>query len=192
MRARAPRKVPEPRSRTRAWGDRGRLFRTATFWLRPAFALRVVNRFQRIVGFDRAIALASSALTGLIPLAVVISAIVGGTRGRDIADWIIERYDLSGAGAQAVEGLFAPAGGTDTGMSIVGLCFLVLAVLSFTRAVQRLFEQTWELEPLRSATRSTAWSGCSAFSPTRSSPGPSTSSSATGGSTWPRRRSSCP
>ena len=40
---------------------RERLVRTLTFWLRPAFALRVVNRFQKIVGFDRSIALASSA-----------------------------------------------------------------------------------------------------------------------------------
>ena len=45
--------------------DRGRVVKTLTFWLRPAFALRVLGRFQQIAGFDRAIALASSALTGL-------------------------------------------------------------------------------------------------------------------------------
>jgi len=140
--------VPEPAGSGRAWGNRGRLFRTLTFWLRPAFALRVLNRFQRVAGFDRSIALASSALTGLIPLAVVIGAIVGETRGKDLADWIIERYDLSGAGAQAVTGVFAPTGGADTGVNIIGAFFLVLAVLSFTRAVQRVFEQTWELDPL--------------------------------------------
>ncbi len=43
--------------------NRERLVRTLTFWLRPAFALRVINRFQKIVGFDRSMALASSALT---------------------------------------------------------------------------------------------------------------------------------
>jgi membrane protein len=32
--------------RSRSWADRGRLFRTLTFWLRPAFVLRVINRFQ--------------------------------------------------------------------------------------------------------------------------------------------------
>ena len=30
----------------------------------------------------------------------------------------------------------------------MGFLFLLIAVLSFTRAVQRLFEQTWELSPL--------------------------------------------
>ena len=38
--------------------DRERVIRTLTFWLRPQFVLRVVNRFQKIVGFDRAVALA--------------------------------------------------------------------------------------------------------------------------------------
>ena len=53
---------------TRARVDRERLRRTLTFWLRPAFVLRAFNRFQRVAGFDRAIALASSALTALIPI----------------------------------------------------------------------------------------------------------------------------
>src|SRR5437868_9471916 len=56
--------------------DRERVFRTLTFWLRPAFALRVLHRFQRIAGFDRAVALASSALTAVIPLALVSSALL--------------------------------------------------------------------------------------------------------------------
>ena len=33
-------------------------------------------------------------------------------------------------------------------MGVIGTLFLLVAVLSFTRAVQRLFEQTWELAPL--------------------------------------------
>ena len=74
-----------------------------TFWLRPAFALRVANRFQKIAGFDRAVALASSSLTAMIPLAVVIGAILQRVGGEDIADRIIDRYDLDGGGAEAVK-----------------------------------------------------------------------------------------
>jgi hypothetical protein len=33
--------------------ERERVVRTLTFWLRPEFLLRVVNRFQKVVGFDR-------------------------------------------------------------------------------------------------------------------------------------------
>jgi membrane protein len=132
---------------TARWG-RERVLRTLTFWLRPAFALRAVHRFQQIAGFDRAIALASSALTALIPVALVISAVVTHLGGEDIADRIIDRYELTGGGADAVRDIFSPAGGASTSVGVIGALLLVVAVLSFTRAVQRLFEQTWELEPL--------------------------------------------
>jgi uncharacterized BrkB/YihY/UPF0761 family membrane protein len=124
------------------------LVRLATFWFRPAFVLRVINRFQKIAGFDRAIALASSALTALIPLALLASLARTALGGKDTATRIIERYDLTGGGAEAVKDIFAPPTGTSTSIGIVGLFFLLIAVLSFTRGMQRLFEQTWELKPL--------------------------------------------
>jgi uncharacterized BrkB/YihY/UPF0761 family membrane protein len=128
--------------------DRERVLRTLTFWLRPAFSLRALNRFQKIAGFDRAVALASSGLTALIPLAVVFGAIAQRIGGEDLADRIIDRYELEGGGAEAVKDIFKPAGGTSTSIGIIGFLLLVVAVLSFTRAMQRLFEQTWELKPL--------------------------------------------
>jgi membrane protein len=138
----------EPHERHRWRVDRERVVRTLTFWLRPEFVLRVVNRFQKMAGFDRSIALASSALTATIPLAIITSAVSSHLGGKDTAERIIERYDLSGGGAEAVKDLFSPTSGTSTSLGIIGFLFLLVAVLSFTRAVQRLFEQTWELTPL--------------------------------------------
>jgi uncharacterized BrkB/YihY/UPF0761 family membrane protein len=128
--------------------DRERFVRTLTFWLRPEFVLRVVSRFQKVAGFDRSIALASGALTATIPLAIVTSALASELGGKGTAERVIERYDLTGGGAEAVNDIFAPASGTSTSLGIIGFLFLMVAVLSFTRAVQRLFEQTWELSPL--------------------------------------------
>jgi uncharacterized BrkB/YihY/UPF0761 family membrane protein len=128
--------------------DRERVVRTLTFWLRPEFVLRVVSRFQKVAGFDRAVALASGALTATIPLTIVTSAVATDLGGKDTAERIIDRYELTGGGAEAVQDIFAPPSGTSTTLGIVGFLFLMVAVLSFTRAVQRLFEQTWELEPL--------------------------------------------
>ena len=127
---------------------RERVVRTLTFWLRPEFVLRVVNRFQKVAGFDRSIALASGALTALIPLTIVASALSSQLGGRATADRIIDRYELTGGGAEAVSDVFSPASGTDTSLGIIGFLFLLVAVLSFSRAVQRLIEQTWELDPL--------------------------------------------
>jgi uncharacterized BrkB/YihY/UPF0761 family membrane protein len=141
--------------------DRDRIRRTLTFWLRPRFVLRLVNRFQKVVGFDRSVALASSALTALIPLAIVTSAFASRLGGKGTAQRIIDRYELSGGGAEAVKEMFSPASGTTTSIGVVGFLFLLVAVLSFTRAVQRLFEQVWELKPLsvRNSVNGLLWAG---------------------------------
>ncbi len=141
--------------------NRERVVRTLTFWLRPDFVLRVVNRFQKVAGFDRAIALASGALTATIPLAIVTSAVTTHFGGKDTADRIIERYELTGGGAEAVRDVFAPPSGTSTTIGLIGALFLLVAVLSFTRAVQRLFEQTWQLDPLsvRNTFNGLLWTG---------------------------------
>jgi uncharacterized BrkB/YihY/UPF0761 family membrane protein len=128
--------------------ERERILRTLTFWLRPAFVLRVINRFQRIAGFDRAIALASSAFTALIPLAILAGAFLPHVDATQTAHKIIARYGLTGGGAQAVKDVLEPASGTNTDVSLLGLFLLVIATLSFSRGAQRLFEQTWELKPL--------------------------------------------
>jgi uncharacterized BrkB/YihY/UPF0761 family membrane protein len=128
--------------------NRERASRTLTFWLRPEFVLRVVNRFQKLSGFDRSIALASGALTALIPLAIVASAFSSQLGGKGTAERIIDRDDLTGGGAEAVSDVFSPASGTSTSLGIIGFLFVMVAVLSFSRAVQRLVEQTWELDPL--------------------------------------------
>jgi membrane protein len=141
--------------------DRERIVRTLTFWLRPEFVLRLINRFQKVVGFDRSMALASSALTAIIPLTIVLSAFGSLLGGKDTAQRIIDRYDLSGGGAEAVRDMFSPPSGTSTSIGVLGFIFLLVAVLSFTRAMQRLFEQTWELRPLsvRNSANGLLWAG---------------------------------
>ena len=137
------------------------MLRTLTFWLRPEFVLRVVNRFQKIAGFDRAIALASSALTAVIPLTIIGGAVASHFGGKGTADRIIDRYELTGGGAEAVRDVLSPPTGTSTSVGLLGLLFLLVAILSFTRAVQRLFEQTWELKALsvRNSVNGIIWIG---------------------------------
>jgi membrane protein len=57
--------------------------------------------------------------------------------------------------------MFAPATGSSTSLGVVGFFFLMIAVLSFTRTVQRLFEQVWELKPLsvRNSLNGLLWIG---------------------------------
>src|SRR5215475_5844881 len=119
---------------TRVPVDRERIVRTLTFRLRPAFVLRVLNRFQVIAGFDRAMALASSALTALIPLAVLAGALLPHVRAEDVAQWLIDRYGLTGGGADAVKDALAPTTATNADVGLISALLLVIAILSFARA----------------------------------------------------------
>ncbi|MFD5813379.1 YhjD/YihY/BrkB family envelope integrity protein [Streptomyces sp. NPDC127038] len=100
------------------------------------------------MGFDRSMALASSALTALIPLTILIGALLSSFSDYDAADRIVQRYGLTGQGADAVKSLLDPAESAGASVGVFGSLFLVISVLSFARASQRLFEQTWELAPL--------------------------------------------
>ncbi len=135
-----------------------RIVRELFFWLRPDFLLRCVRRFQALEGFDRAIALASSTFTATIPLTILVGAILPST---DAAESVIRRYGLSDEGAQAVRDAFAPAQGTEAGLSVFSAFLLLFAVLSFARAVQRLIERAYELKPLslRNTRNAAVWIG---------------------------------
>ena len=61
---------------------------------------------------------------------------------------IVLAFRGTGGGATAVRDLLSPAGGAGTDVSVLGAVLVVIAVLSFSRAMQRLFEQAWELKPL--------------------------------------------
>ena len=124
---------------------RERIFRSLTFWLRPDFVLRCLRRFQTLEGFDRAIALASLAFSALIPLSIVVS---GALSDEEAGQHIVERFGLEGKGAQAVTDLFTRGAELQSGFSLFSFFFVLIAVLSFSRALQRLFERTWELAPL--------------------------------------------
>src|SRR3954471_7048214 len=122
--------------------------------VRPSFAERFVAaplqfgrdwvvRFVELQGFDRAVALAGQAFTALIPLLIVYSALRSEHTGRDFADQIIHIFDLFGSSAESVHRAFAPAGEVTSEVHALGLVLLVGSALSFTRALQRLYQLAW-------------------------------------------------
>jgi membrane protein len=125
--------------------DRERVVRALTFWLRPDFLVRCLRRFQQLEGFDRAIALASLTFSAIIPLGIVVS---GAVTDHSIGDHLVERFGLEGNGARAVQDLFDTGEDLASGFSVFSFFLLLVTILSFSRALQRLFERTWELPPL--------------------------------------------
>jgi membrane protein len=113
-----------------------------------AFARRCLQRLVELEFVDRAVALASLTFTALIPLGVVVGSAVPGIHRQDFADSIVERFDLDERTAKLVEQAFSPPAGVQSSLSVLGVFLLVVSALSFTRALQRVYETAWRLPRL--------------------------------------------
>lgn len=105
------------------------------------FAERAIRRFFDIEGSVQSTVLAAQAFTSLIPFMVVLAAFAPGSG--DLADRLIDRFELSGASARSVEQLFASSGETKGAVTWISIVILVLSALSFTRALQRVFQRAY-------------------------------------------------
>lgn len=98
------------------------------------------TRFLEIQGVDRAAALGGQAFTALFPLLIVYATVMPGRDSADFAAALVERFELDGAARASVEQAFAPAGTVESGVTVLGAGLLIVSALSFTRAMQRLYE----------------------------------------------------
>lgn len=99
------------------------------------------RRFLEVEGTLQATVLAAQAFTSLIPFMVVASAF--GPGEGDIGDRIVERFDLSGNAALSVKQLFNSAGEVESAITWVSVVILILSALSFTRALQRMYQRSY-------------------------------------------------
>jgi membrane protein len=111
----------------------------ARAWLERLVAVQLV---------DRAVALAGRAFTALIPLFIVYDTVVPQVNGRNFAEDVIDRFDLKGAAADSVRQALAPSGDVQQTLSVLGVLLVIVSALSFARALQRLYEVAFGLEPL--------------------------------------------
>jgi membrane protein len=124
------------------------------------FALASLRKFLGIEGAQQAAVLAAQAFTSLIPLMVVGAAFAPGDA--DLADRIVERFGLEGSSASSVQQLFASAGETESTITLISVIILVLSALSFTRAIQRIFQRAYNQAPegLKDQQRGLTWVLC--------------------------------
>lgn len=136
----------------------GRLSRLLLIWpvdVILAFVRDWIARFVGVQGVDRAVALGAQAYTALIPLLIVTSSVLPRTSNASFADVLIKRLDLTGSSADAVKLAFAPSQAVQSSVTALGVCLLIVSALSFSRALQRLYEGVFGL-PTRGM-RNTKW-----------------------------------
>ena len=114
--------------------------------LETLFPGRCVTRFLAIQGLDRAMVIASQSFTALIPLLILVAAVLPTGSEDAVAHLIINRFQLSGASADAVTSVFAHSG---TGsVSLLSLLLLLYSGVSLTRRLQWMYLDAWRLRRL--------------------------------------------
>src|ERR1700759_2439304 len=91
-------------------------------------------------------AIGASAYTALFPLLIVYASVLPRDSNRSFAETLIKRMDLSGSTADAVRAAFAPPGAVQSGVTVLSVVLLIISALSFSRALQRLYEGAFGLE----------------------------------------------
>jgi len=134
-------------SSTRAHSGTGALpdVRVLRRW-ESTFPLRCAGSFLALQGIDRATAIAAQAFTALIPLLLVVSALSPSDSKNLVSDTIIEKFDLRGEAASAVQQLFDAPG--ESAVGALSLVLLVFSGVSLTRRLQRTYQQAWQLPPV--------------------------------------------
>jgi membrane protein len=132
--------------------------RLLTLW--PVVFVRDwITRFVAVQGVDRAMALGAQAYTALIPLLIVYASVLPRADSQDFADTMVREFNLSGSTAVSFKRAFAPAGEVQSSVTVLGIVLLVVSALSFTRAMQRLYEGVYDLDKLgmRNTPRALLW-----------------------------------
>lgn len=96
-------------------------------------------------GIDRAMVIASQALTALVPLLLLVSTLAPANRRDVVAQGLIRKFELGGNAAAAVREVFTrPPGGSNIG--VLSVVILVFSGVSLARRVQRMYQDAWRLD----------------------------------------------
>jgi membrane protein len=114
-----------------------------------------VERVVEMEGIDRAVVLGAQAFAALFPLLIVYSAVLDRGGSSAFVERLIDRLDLSGTAADSLRQAFAPPDEVQSSVTAFSVVILVVSALTFTRAMQRLYERAWHLEPR--GLRTTGW-----------------------------------
>ena len=106
---------------------------------------RFLEAFVEMRAIDRALALASKLFIAILPMSILITAMLS---GQAFGDELVARFGLTGSGAHAARVLFATPAQVQAGIGLLGVVILVSSILSFARALERVYLDCWQLPAL--------------------------------------------
>lgn len=116
--------------------------------LETSFVGRCLRAFLAFEGIDRALVIAAQAFTALIPLLMLVASLTPSDHRGNVGETVVKRFNLSGSAADAVTTLFARPDSTTGAASVASFVLVVFSALAFTRRMQRMYQQAWELPSL--------------------------------------------
>jgi membrane protein len=119
---------------------------------RNSFVGRIVMALLEVRLYERALTLAGQAFIALVPLLIVLATLLSSSDSEAVGDWLIDRFELTGPSAEAVQSLFGRPPSASGSLTIIGMITLLISASSFARAVQRTYEVAWNL-PARAPRR---------------------------------------
>ena len=109
------------------------------------FVGQCVDRIVELRPFERALGLASRAFIAALPLAIVTTSWTAAARDGGLAQGMIDRFGLTGEGADDVRKLFATPAEVRGGVTVIEILVLLYSMFSLGRLLARMYEQAWRL-----------------------------------------------
>jgi len=119
-------------------------------WFQGTLGGRFVEAWFELRVIERALALASKLFIAILPLSILVTAIVS---GQAFGDELVSRFGLTGGGASAARELFAAPAQVQASIGLLGVVILTSSILSFAGALQRMYLDSWRLDPSAGAAR---------------------------------------
>jgi membrane protein len=114
-----------------------------------------IQKFVALEGVDRSLALAAQAFSALFPVLILVASVQPQSDRKDVARRLIERFGLTGEGADAVRNAFAAPETVKGSVTVISIFLVIFSALAFARALQRLYEKAWGLSSR--GIKATAW-----------------------------------
>lgn len=111
----------------------------------------IVRRYVDVGAIERGVAVGSQAFTALLPMLMLYAVVIPRREGRSVVDTLAHRFHLSGSEADTLRAAFQPTGvmaDSRSSTSAISVVLLLVAALSFTRTMQRLYERCYGLDRL--------------------------------------------
>jgi membrane protein len=119
----------------------------------------IVTRFVSVGFIQHGIVLAAQAFMALFPLLIGIIAFAPSGTANEISSLMRSRFGLGAETGGDVQQLVATRSELRSGISVIGLIVVLASATSFTRALQRVYERSWDLPTggIRGSVRGLFW-----------------------------------